>query len=157
MSANLQLKLVTPERTLFDESVDSVSCPTVQGQITVLPHHAPLIAALQPGEMIVRNAGNSRHLAILGGFVEVRPGNANGNQVVILADDAEHAEEIDAIEAEAAMSRAEELMKQRRHTMTEEEYAEARVAFQHHTIRARLARMGHHRTQNLTSRGTLHE
>jgi len=156
--ASIQLKLVTPERTLFNEAVDSVSCQTVDGRITILPHHEPLISVLQLGEMVVRVGGNSRHMAVLGGFVEVRPGNADGNQVVILADDAEHAEDIDAKEAEDAMNRAEELMKHQRHILSEEEYAAVRVAFQHNTIRARLARrISHHQKQNITSRGTLHE
>jgi len=101
--SSLKLDVVTAERTVYSEDVDTVIAPGVEGQLGILPHHAPLMTILQAGELVVRRGGEEDTLAISGGFLEVRP-----DRVIILADQAERAEEIDVDRAEAAKKRAEE-------------------------------------------------
>ncbi len=101
--SSLKLDVVTAERTVYSEDVDTVIAPGMEGQLGILPHHAPLMTILQAGELIVRRGGEEDTLAISGGFLEVRP-----DRVIILADQAERAEEIDVDRAEAAKKRAEE-------------------------------------------------
>ncbi len=103
----LNLKIVTPERVLFSEAVAQVSVSTVSGQITILPHHLPLVSQLQPGEIVIKHDGHQESLmAVSGGLIEVLP-----EQVVILADTAERAEEIDEQRALEAHRRAVEILK----------------------------------------------
>lgn len=104
---DLQLKIVTPEKVLFESQVSQVSVSTVMGEITILPNHIPLVSQLVPGEIVVKNGKAEEDLmAVSGGFIEVLP-----DQVVILADTAERAEEIDEERAEAARKKAEEVLK----------------------------------------------
>jgi len=98
----LNLKLITPARTILEEEVEEVVANTEDGQITILAHHAPLVTILKPGALIIRADGKERPLAVAGGVIEMF-----GNRLVILADTAEHAEEIDL---ERAETRARELV-----------------------------------------------
>jgi F-type H+-transporting ATPase subunit epsilon len=100
--SNLKLDIVTAERVVYSEEVDAVVAPGVEGQLGILPHHAPLMTILQSGELLVRRGGEEDIMAISGGFMEVRP-----DRIIILADSAERAEEIDTERAEAARKRAE--------------------------------------------------
>jgi F-type H+-transporting ATPase subunit epsilon len=77
-----------------------------EGQLGILPHHAPLMTMLRPGDLLVRKDNEEQFLAISGGFLEVRP-----DKVVILADTCERAEEIDVARAQAAERRAEQILK----------------------------------------------
>ena len=95
----LSFQLVTPERTVLSEELDSLSCPTTLGQITILPGHIPLVATLVAGELIAKSGGKESNIAVTGGFIEVRP----NNQVVALADAAEHHYEIDVQKTEDAV------------------------------------------------------
>lgn len=104
MHTDLQLKLVTPAKTLFDQPVKGVVIPTEVGEITVLPDHAALVSVLSPGELIVKTADAEFPLAVAGGMIEVFD-----NTVVVLADSAEHPSEIDI---EAAERRASDLAKE---------------------------------------------
>ena len=104
----MQFKITTPERQVFADEVEQVSLMTKDGEITVLPHHIPLVTLLQPGELRYKKNGEEYSIAISGGFAEVRPDNS----VVILADTAEHATEIDLARAEAARDRAHKLMQE---------------------------------------------
>jgi F-type H+-transporting ATPase subunit epsilon len=104
--ATTRLEIVTAEGVVFSDDVDVVVAPGVEGQLGILPHHAPLMTMLQPGELLVKRGGEEFFLAISGGFLEVRP-----DRVIVLADAAERAEEIDIARAEAAKQRAEELLK----------------------------------------------
>lgn len=101
--SSLRLDIVTAERIVYSEDVDEVIAPGVEGQLGILPHHAPLMTALQAGELRVKVRGEELSMAITGGFLEVRP-----DRVVILADAAERAEEINVARAEAAKRRAEQ-------------------------------------------------
>jgi F-type H+-transporting ATPase subunit epsilon len=142
--ATIHLQLVTPERALLDEAVDFVVCPTTEGQIEILANHEPLVAILQAGELLTHFGDRTISLAIAGGFVEVRP----GNNVVVLADSAEHAAEIDPLEAQKALERATADMKQ--YKPTDSAYVAARAVYQHHTVRLNLARK-HNRNSGPTS------
>jgi len=104
--ATTRLEIVTAEGVVFSDDVDVVVAPGVEGQLGILPHHAPLMTMLQPGELLVKRGGEEFFLAISGGFLEVRP-----DRIIVLADAAERAEEIDIARAEAAKRRAEELLK----------------------------------------------
>jgi F-type H+-transporting ATPase subunit epsilon len=104
--SSLKIDIVTAERIVYSEEVDAVIAPGVEGQLGILPHHAPLMTILQAGELVVRKGGQEESLAISGGFLEVRP-----DRVIVLADQAERAEEIDASRAAEARKRAEERLK----------------------------------------------
>jgi F-type H+-transporting ATPase subunit epsilon len=105
----IRLDIVTAERMVYSEDVDAVIAPGVEGQLGILPHHTPLMTALQSGELRVKKGGEEISLAISGGFLEVRP-----DRIVVLADAAERAEEIDIARAEEAKRRAEQRLVERR-------------------------------------------
>jgi F-type H+-transporting ATPase subunit epsilon len=106
--ATLRLEIVTAERMVFSDDVNIVVAWGVEGQLGILPHHAPLMTMLRPGDLVVRKDGEEYYLAITGGFLEVRP-----DKVIILADACERAEEINIARAEEAKRRAEEQLKLR--------------------------------------------
>ena len=124
----IKLDIVTVERTVFSEDVDIVVAPGVDGEMGILPHHAPLMTTLNPGELIARKSGQEYVLAISGGFLEVRP-----DRVIVLADAAERAEEIDIARAEAAKQRAQEELS---HPASQLDAARAEAAL--HRAMARL-------------------
>jgi F-type H+-transporting ATPase subunit epsilon len=115
----IKIDIVTAERVVYSADVDEVVAPGVEGQLGILPHHAPLMTILQAGELIVKKGGEEEILAISGGFLEVRP-----DHVIVLADQAERAEEIDAARAEEARKRAQERLTHKE-SGTDEERAEA--------------------------------
>ena len=108
MTNKIKLKIVTPERTVYESEIDQLTLPTQEGEITVLPNHIPLISVLAPGELIAKADGEEITMAVSGGMVEVRR-----NEITILADTAERAEEIDLKRAEEARERAEKLKEER--------------------------------------------
>lgn len=100
----LNFKIVTAERVVMSDEAIQATIPTAEGEITVLPMHAPLISVLVPGVIEYKNISGEIQLAsVSGGFVEVL-----NNQVVIMADTAERAEEVDEVRAEEARKKAEE-------------------------------------------------
>jgi len=130
--SGIKLDIVTAERVVFSEDVDVVVAPGVEGQLGILPHHAPLMTTLQPGELRVKRGGEEFSLAISGGFLEVRP-----DRIIILADTAERAEEIDVARAEEAKRRAEERLSERHAAGLDEARAEA--ALRRSLVRLRVA------------------
>ena len=105
----LDIDIVTAERIVYSETeVDEIIAPGVEGEFAVLPRHAAFMTMLVPGVVVIRKGGDETEMAISGGFVEVRE-----NRVVVVADTAERAEEIDAERAEAARRRAEEQLQAR--------------------------------------------
>ncbi len=106
--SGIRLDIVTAERVVYSEEVDMVIAPGVEGQLGILPHHTPLMTTLQAGELRVKKGGEEVSLAISGGFLEVRP-----DRVVVLADAAERAEEIDVARAEVAKRRAQQWLTER--------------------------------------------
>ena len=109
----LKFQIITPERVVFSEEVEQVSVMTREGEITILPNHIPLVGLLVPGEVRYKKMGEEVGIVVSTGFVEVQPGNS----VVLLADTAEHAAEIDLARAEAARERATRLMGEARGRM----------------------------------------
>lgn len=99
----MRFEIVTGERVVYSDEVDSVVAPGAAGELGILPHHAPLLTTLGPGELRVTKDGQEQSMAVTGGFLEVL-----GNTVTVLADTAEHVEEIDEERAREAMRRAEE-------------------------------------------------
>lgn len=129
----IHFKIATPERVVYEAEVEKVSIPTELGQITILPGHIPLVANLAPGELQIYTAQEVHPYVVTGGFFEVRP----GNQVVVLADAAEHVEEIDVARAEAAREAARKLMAGVR--SDDVRFADATAALERSLARLRVA------------------
>jgi len=104
--ATFKLEIVTAERMVFSDEVSALIAWGVEGQLGILPHHAPLMTMLQPGDLMIRKDKEEEYLAISGGFLEVRP-----DKVIILADACERIDEIDIARAEEAKRRAQETLK----------------------------------------------
>jgi len=101
--ATFLLDIVTAERLVSSEQVEVLVAPGIDGELAILPRHAPLLTVLKPGEVRVVKDGEDSFIAVSGGFLEVMP-----NKVTILADTAERVEEIDVERAEEALRRARE-------------------------------------------------
>ena len=105
----LTVDIVTAERlVLSEEGVDEIVAPGIEGELTVLPMHAPLLTMIKPGVMRIKRGNDETDMAITGGFLEVRD-----DRVTILADAAERAEEIDVARSEEARRRAEQQLERR--------------------------------------------
>ena len=129
--AKIRFEIVTAEQVVYSDDVDVVIAPGIEGELAVLPHHAPLMTMLQTGELRVRKEGEETSMFVSGGFLEVR-----GNKVVVLADVAERAEEIDIARAEEAKRRAEESISQH---APEVDMARAEVALRRSLMRLKIA------------------
>ena len=129
----IQLRIVTPDRELVEGEVSEVSIPGKEGYLGVLPGHAPLLTELHSGELTYCQDGTEFHVAIHWGFAEVLP-----DRVIVLADIAERAEEIDVERAERARRRAEEYLEQP--SESEAEIEEAREALRRAVCRLETAR-----------------
>jgi len=130
----IQFKIVTPERSIYESTVDQVTLPVLDGQVTILPDHMPYIGALKSGEMVIQREGEEIILAISGGLLEFKD-----NVLVVLADTAEVAHEIDIERAEEARARAEMVMKQKV-SMSEMEYARVTAAVEKQLARLKVAK-----------------
>ena len=109
----MMLEIITAERQVFSDEVDMVVAPGIDGQLGILPRHAPLMTMLKPGELTVRKAGEEdMYVAVSGGFMEVL-----GNRVSILADACERSDEIDEERAHQAVQRAQERLASRSEDM----------------------------------------
>jgi len=128
---NLQLRIVSADRSLVDEPVDEVQIPGADGYFGVLPGHTPLLAALQVGQLWYRRGEERQYLSIAFGFAEVQP-----DRVILLAQIAERAGEIDVARAEAARQRAEERLAKPTGDM---DFERARVALLKALIRLQVA------------------
>jgi F-type H+-transporting ATPase subunit epsilon len=128
--ATIHVDIVTAERTVLSDEVEMVVAPGIDGVLGILPRHAPLLTALQVGELRLKKGGDEIVIAIGGGFMDVAP-----DRVVILADSAERAEEIDVARAEAARKRAEQTMQQK---TSDVDYARAEAALRRSMIRLKV-------------------
>jgi len=109
----MMLEIITAERQVFSDEVDMVVAPGIDGQLGILPRHAPLMTMLKPGALTVRKAGEEdMYVAVSGGFMEVL-----GNRVSILADACERSDEIDEERAQQAVQRAQERLASRSEDM----------------------------------------
>lgn len=101
----LQLEIVTPERLAYQDEVDMVLVPGIEGELGILPHHSPLVSLLGIGELKIRKGGDEESFAIVGGFLQVRP-----DKVVVMAETAEIGTEIDLERAKRARAEAEKAL-----------------------------------------------
>ncbi|MGD8623194.1 MAG: F0F1 ATP synthase subunit epsilon [Anaerolineae bacterium] len=132
--AQIRCEVITAERKVFEDSVDMVVAPGIEGQLGILPHHAPLMTSLTFGELIIHRENKpDEYIAIGGGFMEVGP-----EHVTILADSAERAAEIDIARAEEARRRAEEAMAQKHRE--DVDFIRAEAALRRSIIRLKVAR-----------------
>ena len=128
----IKVEIVTRDRRLVSDEVDMVTLPGAAGQMGILRGHAPLLSTLEIGEVVLHKGSETRYIAIGGGVVEVRP-----DKVTVLAESAEHAEEIDESRASAARERA-------RQSLADNPPSERKVvieaALRRSTLRLRVAR-----------------
>ena len=128
----LKVDIVTAERLVYsEEGVDEVIAPGIEGELTVLPMHAPLMTMIKPGIMRIVKGNEDIDMAITGGFLEVR-----NDRVTILADAAERAEDIDVVRAEEARRHAERALEER---VSEIQIVEAAAELQRALIRLKAA------------------
>ena len=127
----LHIEVITPERKVYEDDVDMVIAPGSEGYLGILPHHAPLLTGLGPGEFRVKKGGTEEVLAVFGGFMDVR-----GDRVVVLTDAAEQAEEIDLKAAQEARERASQALAGG--TLNAADEARARAALQRELLRIRV-------------------
>ena len=111
MAKQLKLKIVTPERVILEEEAEQVTLPTTQGEITVLPDHIPLITGLASGDIVAVINGEHVPMAVVGGFIEIRHDPHMQTEVAVLADFAEHVNELSDEKIAEAKARAEEMRK----------------------------------------------
>jgi F-type H+-transporting ATPase subunit epsilon len=135
----IKLDVVSAEKTVYSDDVDIIIAPGIEGQLGILPNHTPLMTILEVGELLVRKGGEEFVMAISGGFIEVRP-----DRVIILADAAERAEEIDMARAEEAKRRAEEQLKR----PTEIDVTQAEAALRRSMIRLKVGEKRRRRRSN---------
>jgi F-type H+-transporting ATPase subunit epsilon len=137
--STIHLDVVTPEREVFSGDVAMLLAPGIEGQLGILPHHAALLTGLTEGELVIRRDGEEDLiLAVAGGFLEVGP-----EKVIVLADVAERADDIDLERAEAARKRAEELLQNRGDRL---EVEKAQAALRRAATRIRVATKRRRRT-----------
>jgi F-type H+-transporting ATPase subunit epsilon len=129
---SLTLEIVTPERLAYSDVVDAVVLPGIEGELGVLPHHAPLVSMLGVGELRIRKDGLEESFAIVGGFLQVRP-----DKVVVMAETADLASEIDLEKALEARREAERALETGYHEGAD--LASARAALQQALLRIRVA------------------
>lgn len=133
--STLRLEILTIERSLFDDDVNMVIAPGTEGLLGILPRHTPLITSLTYGELQLKKEGEpDQFFAIGGGFMEVRP-----DHVIVMADSAEWAEEIDVDRARAARQRAEEYLAKAKVDATVD-FARAEAALRRSVTRIKVAR-----------------
>ncbi len=130
------LEIVTPERLAYSDEVDAVILPGSEGELGVLPHHAPLVSMLGIGELRIRKGGEEEAFAIVGGFLQVRP-----DKVVVMAETADMASEIDLAKAEEARREAERALETGFHEGAD--LSAARAQLQQALLRIRVAERRH--------------
>ena len=130
--ATMQLEIITAEQQVYNDEVELVVAPGIEGELGILAHHAPLMTMLQPGELMIRKDGEESYLAVTGGFLEVM-----GNKVTILADACEHSGEIDEERAQAAVEKAREELGQ---TDANQQLALAAVSMRRAQVRLNVVR-----------------
>ena len=129
----LRLEIVTPEKKIYSDDVDSVVVPGSEGEMGILTDHAPLMTMLQPGELRVFKGGEELRMAIGSGFIEV-----SNNKVAVLTDMAVHESDIDDVAAEEAIQRAEAALRDTH--LDDEEYATVKASLQKSLALVRVKR-----------------
>lgn len=129
----LHFAIITPERTVYEGDVDAVSLTTPDGEITVLPHHIPLISIVVPGTITIRCGDKVQLLAVSRGVIEV-----DGTSVRVLADTAERADELEEAAIEKAKAEAQKLLTEKR--ADAEGFAEATAVLERELARLHVVR-----------------
>jgi F-type H+-transporting ATPase subunit epsilon len=132
----LHLEIVTPERLAYEDDVDMVLVPGADGELGILPHHTPLVSLLGVGELEIRKGGATEFFAIVGGFLQVRP-----DKVVVMAETADMASEIDLEKAQEARREAEKALETGFHEGAD--LAAARAQLQQALLRIRVGERRH--------------
>ena len=127
----LHIKIISPEKVILETDADQISAPTTTGEITILPHHIPLVTQLADGELIVKIGSKETAIAVAGGFLEV-----GSNTVSVLADYAITSEAIEESRAQEAKERAEKLMKEKK---SDRDFAEAQAIFRRAILELKIA------------------
>jgi F-type H+-transporting ATPase subunit epsilon len=135
-SVPIQLEIVTPEKLAYSDTVDEVVVPGSEGELGILPHHTPLVTTLGVGELRIKKGGQEESFAIAGGFMQVRP-----DRVVVMAEMADMASEIDLEKAQEARREAERALETGFHE--EADLAAARATLQQALLRIRVAERRH--------------
>lgn len=131
----LNLKITTPERVLYNDQVDQVSLPTEQGEITVLPHHIPLVSNLKPGEILIKKNQQEFPFFCEGGFAQIK----SNNQLIVLADAGQSIEELDEEKIKQSQERAKKALEQKK-DKSEIAFVNAQSALERELARLRVAR-----------------
>ncbi len=139
----LHVEIITPDRTVFEGDADALSLPTPDGEITVLPHHIPLISIVAPGTIVVRKGSEEHLFAVSRGVIEV-----DGSSIRLLADTADRADELEEEAIRQAKEDAETLMSEKRHDR--EGFAEATAILEKELARLKVVRR--HRARRGVSR-----
>lgn len=105
----MKVSVVTPDGPVYESDVEMVSTKAVSGELGILPGHIPMVAPLEIGSVRLKKEGKTHYIAVSGGFLEVRP-----EQVTVLAQAAENAEDIDVERAQRAKERAEQRLKEQK-------------------------------------------
>jgi F-type H+-transporting ATPase subunit epsilon len=132
----IQLEIVTPERRAYADEVDMVLVPGIEGELGILPHHTPLVSLLGMGELKIRKGGDEESFAIVGGFLQVGP-----DKVVVMAETADMASEIDLEKAKEARREAERALEAGFHEGAD--LAAARAQLQQALLRIQVAERRH--------------
>jgi F-type H+-transporting ATPase subunit epsilon len=141
----IKVEIVTPERRMISTEADLVTLPGSDGQMGIMRGHAPLLSTLDIGEIVLHTGSETQYIAVSGGVVEVRP-----DKVTILADIAEHAEEIDESRAAAARERA-------RQSLAENPPPQHRLVIEADLRRSNLRLKVAHRRRQRREGPTFHE
>ena len=136
--AKIKFKIVTPERTVYEDLIDQATIPTSEGEITILPNHINLVAIIKSGELTIKKDGASIFLAVSGGIIKI-----DNNELNILADSAERAEEIDESKVEAARQLALTSMQELVHKDSVE-YHKILADMERELVRLKVARKHRH-------------
>lgn len=126
----LKVRIITPERTVFEGEADGLTLPSTTGELTILPNHVPLMTLLKSGEVALHHGAKRQHMLVHGGFVQV-----SENEVKLLTDAAELEEEVDERRASDALERA---RRAKEEAATEHDTAEALAALERAVARLQL-------------------
>ena len=132
MAYTLQLEIVTPEAKIFSDYVEMVTLAGIEGEMGILPGHAPVMTQLAAGELVVRKDGRNIFLAVGDGFVQI-----TGERVAVLTDMAIKADDIDEAKAVEAQKKAEARLAQK---LSDEETATVHAALMHATTQLNVKR-----------------
>jgi F-type H+-transporting ATPase subunit epsilon len=137
----IHVELITPEKLVFKDEVDFVAAPGVDGEVGILPHHAPLLSQLAAGELRLKTGETTRSVAVSGGFIEVRP----ESHVEIFAETAEFAEEIDVARANQAAEKAKSQLAAQ-NDLTAAEVAELEASLTRAILRVKIGNLRRHKS-----------